>query len=220
MEETHDFETTHRSVVPPDVVREEADLIELAKAQPQAFGQLYEIYYDKILNYVYRRTLDVALAEDLTSNTFFHAWRALPDYDHRGTFGAWLYVIAGNEVKQHWRSRRIHCSGDDRCRKDFARLRFSDDPTTIAEEVEEKMMRFARLHDVIVRLPERYQTALSLRYFEGLSYDEIADVLGKKIGTVKSLLYRGLARLKRQLDENKATFPQDLHCSIQEERDQ
>ena len=55
---------------------DEAELVERAKTHPEAFGELYDRYYTVVLNYVFRRTLDVALAEELTSNTFFNALRA------------------------------------------------------------------------------------------------------------------------------------------------
>ena len=78
---------------------DEGDLVERAKTQPEAFGHLYDRYYSVVLNYLYRRTLDVALAEELTSNTFFKALRALGGYESRGKFLAWLYRIAGNEIR-------------------------------------------------------------------------------------------------------------------------
>jgi hypothetical protein len=65
---------------------DEAELVERAKTQPEAFGHLYDRYYSVVLNYVFRRTLDVALAEELTSNTFFNALRALGGYENRGKF--------------------------------------------------------------------------------------------------------------------------------------
>ena len=191
-----DLEITHPPAAPSGSCHEEMELVARAKAQPQAFGQLYELYYGKILNYVYRRTLDMTLAEEITSNTFFNALRALPGYDNRGKFRAWLYSIAGNEIKLHWRAMRGRREGDCRWREEFARIRFSDSQSTAVEDVEERMEQFTRLHDAISRLPERYQEVLSLRYFEGMSYDEVADVLGKRIGTVKSLIHRGIARFE------------------------
>jgi RNA polymerase sigma-70 factor (ECF subfamily) len=203
-------------VAPAEAGGDESQLVARAKSEPQAFGQLYERYYGKMLSYIFRRTLDVALAEALTSNTFFNALRALPGYDHRGKFGAWLYRIAGNEIRLHWRGERSRRENDGRWREEFARLRFAAGPET-AEDVEEKMRQFARLHDALSRLPERYQTALALRYFEDLSYDEVADVLGRKTGTVKSLIHRGLARLKRQFELDGATFIEHLHSPVQKE---
>ena len=82
----------------------DAELIERAKTDPEAFGRLFEAYYDRIITYTYRCSLNLAVAEDLTSNTFFKALRGLPKYRHRVSFLAWLYRIAANEVRMHWRS--------------------------------------------------------------------------------------------------------------------
>ena len=60
-------------------------------------------------------------------------------------------------------------------------------------------------------LPERYETALALRYFEGLKIEEVAVALGKKVGTVKSLIHRGLHRLKKIIEQKNATFCRDEH---------
>ena len=60
------------------------------------------------------------------------------------------------------------------------------------------MRAFAHLHAAVDRLPEKYQVAISLRYFEAMSSPEIAEVLGKSLGTVKSLIHRGLKLLQRQ----------------------
>ncbi len=198
---------------------DETELVERAKTQPQAFGQLYEFYYGRMLNYIYRRTLDVALAESLTSNTFFNALRALPGYDNRGKFAAWLYRIAGNEIRLNWRAVRRRGENDSRWREEFGRLRFAQQQAISAEDAEEKTRQFARLHEALSRLPERYQTVLALRFFEGLSYEEVADVVGKRLGTVKSLIHRGLARLKDQFEENAATSRQNLHYQVQKERE-
>ena len=196
---------------------DEDQLVALAKTHPRFFGDLYDRYYGRILNYIYRRTLDVATAEEIASNTFFKALRALPDYDHRGKFGAWLYRIAGNEIRLNWRAKRRWPDGNANWREDYARVRFAANQATTTESIEQQARQFAGLHDALRRLPERYQTVLALRYFEGMSYDEVADVLEKKLGTVKSLIHRGLARLRRQLEGKSATFLQDSHYQVREE---
>ncbi len=89
----------------------ESELVERAKSNPEAFGEIYELYYSRILNYIYRRVMDIETAEDLTSKTFFNALHALPNYRQRSSFRAWLYRIATNEMKMHWRSdknQRMH----------------------------------------------------------------------------------------------------------------
>jgi len=192
---------------------DDPELVERAKTQPEAFGHLYDRYYSVVLNYVFRRTLDVALAEELTSNTFFNALRALGGYENRGKFLAWLYRIAGNEIRLNWRARRKQHEGEARWRAELGRGRFATDPViaTETEEVEEQERQFARLHEALGRLPERYQTILALRYFESLSCEEVAEVVGTKVGTVKSLIHRGLEQLRRQYERDRATFQRNLH---------
>ena len=133
---------------------DEAELVERAKTQPEAFGHLYDRYYSVVLNYVFRRTLDVALAEELTSNTFFNALRALGGYENRGKFLAWLYRIAGNEIRLNWCARRKQHEGEARWRAELGRVRFATDRViaTETEEVEEQARQFARLHEAISSL--------------------------------------------------------------------
>ena len=189
---------------------DEAELVERARTQPEAFGLLYDRYYSVVLNYIYRRTLDVALAEELTSNTFFNALRALGRYENRGKFLAWLYRIAGNEIRLNCARRKQH-EGEARWRAELGRVRFATDPAIATAEVDEQARQFARLHEALGRLPERYQTILALRYFESLSCEEVAEVVGTKVGTVKSLIHRGLKQLRRQYDGDLATFQRNLH---------
>jgi len=193
--------------------RTEANLVERAKSDPEAFGELYETNYSRILNYIYRRTLDVAVAEELTSNTFFKAFRALPKYRRHAPFAAWLYRIATNEVRMHWRSERKRRAREQQPvgERDLERIYFTLPELEAKQEREERMRAYCRLRQCLRRLPERYQTVLMLRYFEALSYDDIAQVVGKRVGTVKSLLHRGLKRLRRLLEENDATFGGSSH---------
>ena len=191
------------AVAPPTPT--EAVLVERARSDPRAFGALYEIHYERILNYIYRRTLNVALAEELTSNTFFKALRHLPRYRRRTPFQAWLYRIATNEIKMHWRTeKRRRARQETFAGADLDRVYF----TSPEADDRERIRQIALLNEALRRLPDRYQTVLVLRYFEGLKHRQIADVLGKKTGTVKSLVSRGLARLRTIIDAD-ATFP---HC--------
>jgi RNA polymerase sigma-70 factor (ECF subfamily) len=181
----------------------EADMVIRAKSNPQAFAQLYEVNYSVILNYVYRRTLNAAVAQDLTSNTFFKALRALPRYNHRGPFRAWLYRIATNEVRTYYRDKQRHKTNEQNCswEEELDRISFASPEAETLAVREEKMHQYARLRESLAALPEPYQTVLVLRYFEGLHYDEIAKVQGKRLGTVKSLINRGLKRLRNVMQK-------------------
>jgi RNA polymerase sigma-70 factor, ECF subfamily len=202
----------------PCVWEDEIELVEKAKADSEAFGRLYDRYYSVILNYVYHRTLDVALAEELTSNTFFNALRSLARYRNSGKFAPWLYSIAGNEIRLSWRKWRNQRNGQDRWRDELHRVQFAAGPSLPLEEVEAQAYQFSRIQQALSCLPERYQTVLALRYFESLSYEEIADVIETKVGTVKSLIHRGLARLKKQFEGDGATFSPVLNYPMRKER--
>jgi RNA polymerase sigma-70 factor (ECF subfamily) len=187
---------------------DEAELVQRAKSDPAAFGQLYEAHYQPILNYLYRQTLSVTVAEELTSDTFFKALRGLPGYRPRPSvrFRAWLYRIATNEARMYWRSRRgrgrtLPLSDEH----ELPRITFVWPETESPEVVREKQRQYAVMYQALGRLPERYRVALMLRYFEGLGHEEIAGILGTRPGTIKSLVHRGLAKLAKVMTGPGAT---------------
>lgn len=190
-----------------------ADVISMeeAKLDHQIFGELYDLYYEKILNYLYRRTLNIAIAEDLTSNTFFKALRGLDKYRDTGAFGAWVFRIATNEIRMHWRSQHGSDKGASRNQADLRRIYFATHETQTQDDVETKVQRFAELKEALNALPQRYQGALALKYFEGFSNNEIAEILQKKLSTTKSLIHRGLKHLRREIQRRDATFRPDSH---------
>jgi RNA polymerase sigma factor (sigma-70 family) len=90
-----------------DEIRKEQEVIERSKKNPKVFGEIYEHYFDRIYNYLYRQTDDEELAGDLCSQTFVNALNHLGKYEFRGfPFSAWLYKIAGNEVNKHYRKNK------------------------------------------------------------------------------------------------------------------
>ena len=89
---------------------------------------------------------------------------------------------------------------------DLDQISFISPKIVIDEDHEEKMRMFHRLHNSLNALPEKYRFVIILRYFEDLRYDEISKVVGKRIGTVKSPIYRGLKRLRVLYNNQNATF--------------
>jgi RNA polymerase sigma-70 factor (ECF subfamily) len=187
----------------------EVDLVSRARdGDTDAFGALFERHYPRILDYLYHQTLRVATAEDLTSNTFYAALRGLARFRGEAPFGLWLYRIATNELRMWRRARRRHPEPQrlDAVEEEQARLRSvrgggGEGP---AEEAE-KARQFARVRRAILQLGVRYQEVLVLRYFEGLDNDQVAQVLGKRVGTVKSRVHRGLEQLKTILGPGDGT---------------
>ncbi len=180
-----------------DLAAEKA-LLERAKHDPAAFGTLYEAYFPRIYGYVLRRTADVALAQDITSEVFYKALKHIQGFQWRGIpFSAWLYRVAGHEVANSFQR-------DGYARKLAQALA---DPTGFAaddaeaeavraEQALAQQQEFLALHAALKRLPPRYQEVLALRFFEKKPLLEVAAILGKKEGTVKSLLHRGLEKLR------------------------
>jgi RNA polymerase sigma-70 factor (ECF subfamily) len=177
---------------------EESDglLISQAATDPEAFGRLYERYVDRIYNYIYHRVGNQYEAEDLTARTFQRALHHIGRYVDRGVpFSAWLYRIAHNLVANWYRdrSRRRDIPLDELL---LAGQR-QDDPygeAVLSEQVEAVRLAIRQLS------PER-QTLMVLKHSEHLSNAEIAAILGKTEGAIKSLYHRTLIALRQILEE-------------------
>ena len=173
-------------------LEDERSLIERAKRDPQAFAGLYRMHYRALAGYVYRRTGDEHATEDIVSEVFLSALRHLPRYRHRGVpIRYWLYRIATNVVN-HWvRRRRSGLTVDVAVDLD-KRAGGGDNGEHVAtREIAQQ---------AILRLSPKHQTVLSLHYLEGLSIEEVAAVVGCRIGTVKSRLSRAREALRHRLE--------------------
>jgi RNA polymerase sigma-70 factor (ECF subfamily) len=170
-------------------------MVESAKADPQAFGLLYERYIDKIYNYVYYRTGNHHDAEDLTAKVFYQAMNHIPRYVQRGApFSSWLYRIAHNLVA-NWhrdRSRRQVVSLDRLA--SVARQR-EDGPFEHAAQAEQRDDLLAAIR----RLPGDRQQLLILKFVERLPNAEIGQIMGRSEGAIKSLYHRTLVALRQDL---------------------
>lgn len=175
---------------------DEATLVERAKTDKDAFGELYETFYTRIFNYVYYRTGNVEDAEDLTARIFERAMKHIGRYQNQGVpFSAWLYRIAHNLVANWHRdnSRRKIISIDD-----VSQWRVSEDTP---EFVTELMQDTDVLLSAIRRLPADRQELLILKFVERLPNAEIGDIMGRSEGAIKSLYHRTLLALREDLQE-------------------
>ena len=170
---------------------EDQILVSAARRDTEAAGRLFDKYYSEILGYIYHCTYDSTIAEDLTSNVFlavFHhigryKWRQIP-------FRAWLYRIAINEVRMYWRRQK---------RIKIISLQPDDDEYTAGPSATgsiESAEEYRLLYKALLELRMKYRTVIILRYFEDKSIADICEITGRKEGTIKSQLHRGLARLQ------------------------
>jgi RNA polymerase sigma-70 factor (ECF subfamily) len=173
---------------------DEADLVEHAKTDKEAFGELYERYVKKIYNYIYYRTTNQHDAEDLTARVFYRAMSHISSYEDKGVpFQAWLYRIAHNLVANFHRDkgRRKIIPLDEF----VASALFGDSPDKSTEDNEER----EQLMQAVQRLPEERQQLLILKFVEHLSNSEIGEIMGRTEGAIKSLYHRTLMTLRDDL---------------------
>lgn len=171
---------------------DEAGLVAAAVGRPERFVPLYCRYVERIYRYLLNRTGSVAEAEDLTAQTFVRAIEHLPTYRHRGYFAAWLFAIARNLVRDAYRQRL------DEVDLEAAESRPTQDDL-LAGVIRREAV--GHLRRILRRLPEEERELLRLRYLAGLSFPQMAQVLGQNEERIKKRVYRLLARIERQMED-------------------
>ncbi|HEX8433429.1 MAG TPA: sigma-70 family RNA polymerase sigma factor [Longimicrobium sp.] len=162
--------------------------------EKRAFGELVERYQNRLLNFVYRTTGDRERAEDLVQETFIRIYRHLHRFDQSKKFSTWAYTIASNLAKNELRNRSRNPLVL------FQTLRKNWDADTRPLEWEDNTYRpddlFRKRHlkslvdSAVEQLPEHHRSVFVLREMEGKTYEEIAEITGANLGTVKSRLNR------------------------------
>jgi RNA polymerase sigma-70 factor (ECF subfamily) len=162
------------------------------KGDQVAFDLLFTRYQQKILNLISRYVRDEREVEDVAQEAFIKAFRALPRFRGESAFYTWLYRIAINTAKNHLvaRGRRPPATDLDIGDAEFLDgsdiLHESEDPeSTLARDQLESVINHA-----IAALPEDLRSAVTLREFDGLSYEQIAQVMDCPVGTVRSRIFR------------------------------
>lgn len=172
---------------------EEIALINSAKNDPAAFGELYKKYVEKIYNYIYYRTGSTHDAEDLTEKVFFKAMSHIKGYKQMGLpFSAWLYRIAHNLVANYHRDRsnKQEISLDELP----GVLLSQADPQPETKAV--KSQEVEELLETIRDLADNRQELLILKFVDQLSNAEIGMIMRKSEGAIKSLYHRTLLELR------------------------
>jgi len=176
----------------------EAEIVEAAKTDPIAFGELYERYYVRVYRYIYHRVGHASDAEDVTGLVFMKALEGLPNYRQRGNgFAPWIFRIARNAVIDHYRRRRPQATLD-------VLLSAPDDADPVGDVLGKE--RRTELTALVEGLSADQRDVVLLRYAADLSFTEIAAILQKNEAAVRMLLHRGLKKLKVVLGDGRAGF--------------
>ena len=160
------------------------------------------MHFDQIFGYVYRRTGDWDAAGDITSEVFVNALEHIGRFRWTGApFSAWLFRIAANQLRMHFRAgKRKSAALSSYTVEQGSEADASPSEREVAEREFAAAGDFAAAQAALLHLPLKYQEVIALRYFEQKSNDDIAAILQKPTGTVKSLVSRGLELLRRQLE--------------------
>jgi RNA polymerase sigma-70 factor (ECF subfamily) len=176
-----------------DEIKKELLLIEKAKQNPEAFGVLYEKYFSELFKFVFKRVGEEELTSDITSQVFLKALVNLPKYEYRGLpFSAWLYRIATNQVNEFFRNHqqeRLIQLGEKQLQTLFDESEtFFDKKSQNIEEI---------LANLLEQLEDEEVELIELRYFEELSFKEVAYILNITENNAKVRTYRILEKMKR-----------------------
>ena len=178
----------------------EADLALVRRAKKgdyRAFDLLVLKYQSRIVSIAFKFVKEIQLAEDISQEAFIKAYRSIDSFREESAFYTWLYRITANTAKNYLvsKGRRKESSISEMSiseNEDFFELPTNDSPEQIlmAQSLKDT------IHDALSNLPEDTRTALSLREFEGLNYEEIAEIMNCPVGTVRSRIFRGREALE------------------------
>jgi RNA polymerase sigma-70 factor (ECF subfamily) len=175
-------------------------LVELARSgDKEAFGLLFDHYHPSVYRFIYYRTRSQALAEDLSSETFFRALRSMNNFRWQGRdFGAWLMTIARNLCTDHFKAgrTRLELTTED--------MGLHDDATDGPETAVLAQLTNETLLTCLKQLPKEQQECLIMRFLQSMSIADTAKVLGRTEGAVKQLQLRGVRNLAKLM-------PKEVH---------
>lgn len=172
----------------------ESEQIRLAQRDHQYFGVLYERYFEQIFRFIFKRLSgDEAVAGDLTQQTFLKAMANIGRYEDRGlAFGSWLYRIAQNEVNLFFRNEKRTRLVDVHENQLRSMLEESEIRSHMSQEDQEKLVR------CINELDPDQMDLIELRFFQGLSFKEIADIYNITEANAKMRIYRLLEKINKK----------------------
>lgn len=154
------------------------------------FEELVRRYQRPITAYVFRMLNDYESALDVTQEVFIKVYNSLRKYSSEYKFSTWLYRIAHNAAIDHMRRNSISAQSIETENEDGTYQLQIESPLPSPEQDRERSEWRAEIEEVVRSLPDSYRELILLRHSQDLSYDEIAEVTGLPLGTVKNRLFR------------------------------
>lgn len=170
----------------------------LKRGSEEAFERLFQGYKDRIFNVVFRIVGDMSSSEDVVQEVFLKAIKNIGSFNEKSAVYTWLYRIAVNAAVDF--RKKFRPKGTVSIHRFENGEEVLPSPTEGPDKEPQRKEMAALLHEAMEELSEKHRTILVLREFQGLSYEEIARVLGCSKGTVESRLFRARGRLREKME--------------------
>jgi RNA polymerase sigma-70 factor (ECF subfamily) len=172
-----------------DRIYEQVLVVRSQAGDEAAFVELVERYQGRLRRYVRRLPVDASKVDDVLQDVWLTAYRNLPKLRRPGALAAWLFRIARNAALAELRRHRVAFELDPE----------PEAPASTEGEDDLTPQDVARIHACLDRLPPHHREVLVLRFLEQLSYEDIAKVVGRPLGTVRSRLHHAKRGLRREM---------------------
>ena len=174
-------------------------LAEVGAGNVDAYGKIVGRYNGRLYNFIYRFVGDRETAEDIVQETFLRAFRKRKEYRAIANFSTWLFTIAGNLAKSELRRRkRWRMFSLERDEETDTGMELPDESAR-PDKVAESSIADVQIQQAIASLPDNYKQVILLRDVEGMSYQEISEIVDCPVGTVKSRVNRARLKLQQKL---------------------
>ena len=169
----------------------------VANGDRHAFTTLVQVHQNSILNFIWRLMGDKTRAEDLSQDVFLRVWKSAPKYENRAKFSTWIYRIATNLCLNKMRTLKIK-------NMFLTQLPLKRQPqiNTDSKTPENQLLRAEqtrKIFDILNTLPSAQRIAVTLKFYQGLSYAEISEILDRSIPAVDALLVRAKKNIQKKI---------------------
>jgi RNA polymerase sigma-70 factor (ECF subfamily) len=181
--------------IPNEQKSDDALIMLFQSGEQEVFRYLVERYREKVRNVIFSIFNDADQVDDIAQEVFIKVYHALPNFRFESSFYTWVYRIAVNKCRDELRKKKVKRFFSFQSFEATTNMKIENMASTTFDDENIKGM----IEDSLKKLPEKFRLPIILKDIDGMSYDEIADVLDCEVGTVKSRLSRGRTMLKEIL---------------------
>ena len=167
----------------------------------KAFEMIIQKYQQPMLNYIGRMVGERELALDFTQEVFIRTYSSLHSYKPQYKFGTWLFKIASNFIIDYWRKKKIDAfSFDQQLDNSLPSLQIPDDEPSIVKKFEASELR-ERIEQALEKIPAPLREVFVWRHINEFSYEEMAEIKGLPVGTIKNRVFQAKELVRKLLEE-------------------